>query len=56
MSYVDAGYVIALLALALYACSLLVRRRRLEQAAGRTGASERETGVAGGATTRPGRR
>ncbi len=35
MRYVDAGYAIALVALALYALSLLARRRRLERAAGR---------------------
>lgn len=31
MSYVDAGYVIALVVLAAYAASLVVRRRRLER-------------------------
>ncbi len=35
MRYVDAGYVIALGVLALYALSLLARRRRLERAATR---------------------
>ncbi|MGH8989144.1 MAG: hypothetical protein ACRDXC_11220 [Acidimicrobiales bacterium] len=35
MRYVDAGYVIALGVLALYALSLLARRRRLERAAAR---------------------
>ncbi len=35
MRYVDAGYVIALSVLALYALSLFVRRRRLERAATR---------------------
>lgn len=33
MSYVDAGYTIALLVLALYALGLVVRRRRLTRAA-----------------------
>jgi uncharacterized protein (TIGR03382 family) len=33
MSYVDAGYAIALSVLALYAAVLLLRRRRLERAA-----------------------
>ena len=33
MRYVDAGYVIALGALALYAMALVVRRRRAERAA-----------------------
>ena len=36
MSYVDAGYAIALAVLALYALSLLARRRRLERAASRS--------------------
>ncbi len=35
MRYVDAGYVIALGALALYAVVLLLRHRRLERAAAR---------------------
>lgn len=35
MRYVDAGYVIALAVLALYAVSLIARRRRLERAAAR---------------------
>ena len=56
MRYVDAGYAIALVVLALYALSLLARRRRLEravsqglasEAAGRKGAS----GVAEGHDT-----
>lgn len=34
MSYVDAGYVIALSVLFLYATSLLLRRRRLGRSAG----------------------
>lgn len=34
MRYVDAGYVIALAVLALYAAVLVLRRRRLERAAG----------------------
>lgn len=36
MSYVDAGYVIVLSVLALYAVGLLLRRRRLTRAAART--------------------
>lgn len=36
MSYVDAGYAIALVVLALYSLSLLARRRRLERAAARS--------------------
>lgn len=35
MSYVDAGYAIGLGTLALYALTLVVRRRRLVRAAGR---------------------
>ncbi len=35
MSYVDAGYTIALVVLALYSLALLARRRRLERAAAR---------------------
>ncbi len=35
MRYVDAGYAIALVVLALYSVSLLARRRRLERAADR---------------------
>jgi uncharacterized protein (TIGR03382 family) len=38
--YVDAGYAIALAVLALYALSLLARRRRLERAASREFAAE----------------
>jgi uncharacterized protein (TIGR03382 family) len=37
VSYVDAGYTIALVVLALYSLSLLARRRRLERAAARGG-------------------
>lgn len=37
MSYVDAGYTIALGSMALYAVSLVLRRRRLERAADRLG-------------------
>ncbi|MGH8979993.1 MAG: hypothetical protein ACRDWE_03075 [Acidimicrobiales bacterium] len=33
MSYVDAGYTIALIALTLYGASLVLRRRRLARAA-----------------------
>lgn len=33
MNYVDAGYTIALVVLALYSASLLLRRRRLTRAA-----------------------
>ncbi len=40
MRYVDAGYAIALVVLALYALSLLARRRRLERAASRGLAAE----------------
>jgi hypothetical protein len=35
VKYVDAGYVVALSSLTLYALGLLVRRRRLERQAGR---------------------
>lgn len=35
MSYVDAGYAIALVVLTLYAVSLVLRRRRLTRAAAR---------------------
>ncbi len=41
MKYVDAGYVVALSSLALYAGGLLVRRRRLERLVGRR-VSERD--------------
>ncbi|MHB1552386.1 MAG: MYXO-CTERM sorting domain-containing protein [Acidimicrobiales bacterium] len=47
MSYVDAGYGIALGVLALYSLSLLLRRRRLERAAERVGAGG-EDGVRSG--------
>lgn len=43
MSYVDAGYVIALVALALYSLTLIARRRRLERAAGRCAESVPDT-------------
>jgi hypothetical protein len=38
--YVDAGYVIALVVLALYALSLIARRRRVERAAARGGTGQ----------------
>lgn len=44
MSYVDAGYTIVLVALALYTVSLLARRRRLERATRRGIAGTRGTG------------
>ena len=40
MRYVDAGYAIALAVLALYALSLIARRRRLERAVSRGLAAE----------------
>ncbi len=40
MSYVDAGYAIALSVLALYSLSLLLRRRRLERAVARGDAED----------------
>lgn len=43
MTYVDAGYAIALSVLALYALSLILRARRLERAAG--AADARRTGA-----------
>jgi len=43
MRYVDAGYAIALGVLALYAASLLLRRRRLSRAAA---IAAREAGIA----------
>jgi hypothetical protein len=43
MSYVDAGYVIALVVLTLYALLLLGRRRRLERAAARGGTGGEDT-------------
>jgi uncharacterized protein (TIGR03382 family) len=47
MSYVDAGYAIALVVLALYAVSLLSRRRRLERAVAR-GAGGRDAATLDG--------
>jgi hypothetical protein len=49
MSYVDAGYVIALSVLALYALSLILRARRLERAVGasRPPGATGATGVTG---------
>ncbi len=44
MSYVDAGYAIALATLALYALSLLLRRRRLEALAARSPGSRPDEG------------
>jgi hypothetical protein len=38
VSYVDAGYAIGLTTLAVYAVSLMLRRRRLERAVERLGA------------------
>ncbi len=52
MRYVDAGYAIALAVLALYALSLLARRRRLERAASRSLAAE--AAGRGGASRVPG--
>lgn len=43
MRYVDAGYAIALVVLALYAASLLLRRRRLARAAA---TAARDSGLA----------
>jgi uncharacterized protein (TIGR03382 family) len=48
VSYVDAGYAIALVVLAVYALSLLQRRRRLERAA--AAAVTRSGSAARGAT------
>jgi hypothetical protein len=47
MSYVDAGYAIALSVLALYSLSLLLRHRRLERAGarGEAGARDRDPRV-----------
>ena len=56
MSYVDAGYAIALVVLAFYALSLLARRRRLQRAADRGVAPDHEVAGADRATTRLRRR
>ena len=53
MKYVDAGYVIALSVLFVYAVGLVVRRRRLERAAG---AQARVATAAGGGSPGRGRR
>ena len=56
MSYVDAGYAIALSVLALYSVSLLQRRRRLQRAVALATPATAEPGQAagGGAPERPG--
>lgn len=45
MKYVDAGYAIALGALFVYACSLLVRKRRLSSTVRRNEDSSPQTGI-----------
>jgi uncharacterized protein (TIGR03382 family) len=56
MSYVDAGYAIALSVLALYSVALLLRRRRLERAVARGEAEEaRRPGGTGGGDRVPAR-
>jgi len=52
VSYVDAGYAVALGALFVYAVTLVVRRRRWERAYEATAAQERP----GGPTAEPGQR
>ncbi|MDA8315529.1 MAG: hypothetical protein M0010_10210 [Actinomycetota bacterium] len=52
MSYVDAGYAIALSVLALYSLSLLLRRRRLERAAARGDAPGQDPVMGGDAPSR----
>lgn len=55
MKYVDAGYAIALVVLALYAGALALRRRRLERAVPGSAAPSRSAqGPAAGAPGRPG--
>ncbi|MDA8076600.1 MAG: hypothetical protein M0Z40_15485 [Actinomycetota bacterium] len=54
MSYVDAGYAIALGVLALYSLSLLLRRRRLERAASRADAPGRDAVALRGDARSPG--